>query len=195
MTLPLSAADVLAEHVVFELDCLDRMYCNLYVPRLTYPAGAAAFFTCHRGARFASTVLADPISKAFVAAIHRYAAEHGIPMVRFEKGQRKDDVAQQYLSRFPDAEGIYLIGVAQEKTRTFRTEKRRNPVTGARYPWIVPATALVNHFYCYGRDAGFGAFFVKFGSYFPYPGKLCFLWRIRHNSHYAAVRIMACRLG
>jgi hypothetical protein len=23
---------------------------------------------------------------------------------------------------------------------TFRTEKRRNPQTGARYPWIVPAS-------------------------------------------------------
>jgi len=29
----------------------------MHVPRLTYPAGAAAFFTCHRGATFASTVL------------------------------------------------------------------------------------------------------------------------------------------
>jgi hypothetical protein len=185
MTLPLSAADVLAEHVVFELDCIDRMYCNLYVPRLTYPAGAAAFFTCHRGATFASTVLADPISKAFVAAIYRYATEHGIPMVHFEKGQRKDDVAHEYLSGFSGREGIYLIGVAQEKTRTFRTEKRRNPVTGARYPWIVPATALVNHYYCYGLDAQFGPFFVKFGSYFPYPGKLCL------NGHHHAQSLAA----
>ncbi len=45
MTLPLSAADVLAEHVVFELDCIDRMYCNAYVRKLTYPGGVASFFT------------------------------------------------------------------------------------------------------------------------------------------------------
>jgi len=51
-------------------------------------------------------------------------------MVRFEKGPRKDDVAHEYLSGFSGAEGIYPIGVAPEKTRTFRTEKRRNPVTG-----------------------------------------------------------------
>jgi len=43
MTLPLSAADVLGKHVVFELDCIARMYGNLYVPRLTHPGGAAAF--------------------------------------------------------------------------------------------------------------------------------------------------------
>jgi hypothetical protein len=29
MTLPRSAADVLARHVVFELECIDRIYCNL----------------------------------------------------------------------------------------------------------------------------------------------------------------------
>ncbi len=147
MTLPLSAADVLAEHVVFELDCIDRMYCNAYVRKLTYPGGVASFFTHHRGATFASTALADPISKQFVAAIHRFAAEREIPVVRFEKGQRKDDLAHEHLAEFGDEEGIYLIGVAQEKINTFRTEKRRNPETGARYPWIVAATALVNQYY------------------------------------------------
>jgi hypothetical protein len=29
MTLPRSAADVLSGHVVFELECIDRIYCNL----------------------------------------------------------------------------------------------------------------------------------------------------------------------
>ncbi len=39
MSLPLSAADVLGEHVVFELECIDRVYCNAYVRKLTYAAG------------------------------------------------------------------------------------------------------------------------------------------------------------
>ena len=37
----------------------------------------------------------------------------------------------------------------------FRTEKRRNPTTGATYPWIVKTTAMVNHFYIYALDADF----------------------------------------
>jgi hypothetical protein len=182
MTLPLSAADVLGEHVAFELECIDRVYCNAYVPKLAYPGGVASFFTKHRGATFASTCLADPISKGFVAAIQRYAAEREIAIVRFEKGQRKDDVAQEHLARFGEPEGIYMIGVAQEKISTFRTEKRRNPVTAARYPWIVAASALVNQYYCYGLDVEFGPFFLKFSSYFPYGAKLCF------NGHHWAQR-------
>jgi hypothetical protein len=182
MSVPLSAADVLGEHVAFELECIDRVYCNAYVRKLTYPAGVASFFTHHRGATFASTCLADPISKQFIASIQRFAAEREIPVVRFEKGQRKDDVALEHLARFGELEGIYMIGVAQEKIGTFRTEKRRNPETGATYPWIVRASALVNQYYAYGLDVEFGPFFLKFSSYFPYGAKLCF------NGHHWAQR-------
>jgi hypothetical protein len=152
------------------------------VRKLTYPGGVASFFTAHRGASFASTCLADPISKRFVASIQRFAAEREIPLVRFEKGQRKDDVAHEHLARSGEVEGIYMIGVAQEKVTTFRTEKRRNPQTGATYPWIVRASALVNQYYMYGLDVEFGPFFVKFSSYFPYGAKLCF------NGHHWAQR-------
>jgi hypothetical protein len=182
MTLPLSAADVLAEHVVFELDCIDRMYCNAYVRKLTYPGGGRVVLYSPSGATFASTALADPISKQFVAAINRFAGERGIPVVRFEKGQRKGDVAHQHLGEFGDREGIYLIGVAQEKINTFRTEKRRNPETGATYPWIVRASALVNQYYAYGLDVEFGPFFLKFSSYFPYGAKLYLLTELGRGS-------------
>ena len=31
MTLPRTVADVLSEHVAFEVECIDRMYLNVYV--------------------------------------------------------------------------------------------------------------------------------------------------------------------
>lgn len=118
----------------------------------------------------------DAISKPFIAGLHRYCTDHDVPMRDFARGERKDDVAHEFLREFEAAgrtEGVLFIGKAQEKTRTYRTEKRRNPVTGASYPWIVTATAMVNHFYIYAVDADFGPFFLKFCSYFPYNGKLC----------------------
>ena len=38
MTLPRSVADVLASHVTLELECIDRMYLNVYQPKLMYMA-------------------------------------------------------------------------------------------------------------------------------------------------------------
>jgi hypothetical protein len=173
MTLPRTVADVLSRHVRFEIECIDRMYLNVYQPRLQHPAGVAAFFVGHRGYEFASSALMDPISKNFVAALDRFCAQRDIPRVDFAKGQRKDDLAHEYLAGFDAEEGVLFVGRAQEKTTVFRTERRRNPRTGATYPWIVRASGVVNHFYVYCLDADFGPFFLKFCSYFPYNAKLC----------------------
>jgi hypothetical protein len=173
MKLPHTAAEVLEHHVVLELECIDRMYLNVYVPDLQRDLGVVSFFRYHRGLPFASGALMAPMTEAFVAKIQAFVEKHSIPVVTFEKGQRKDDVAKEYRDRFPGDEGVYLIGKAQEKARVWRTESRRNPETGARYPWLVWSTAMVNQYYFYAVDRDFGPFFLKFCSYFPYTAKLC----------------------
>jgi hypothetical protein len=173
MSLPRTVAEVLSEHVTLEVECIDRMYLNVYQPALQTDRGVAAFFRFHRGETFASSALMDPMSKSFIAAVNRFVLEEQIPLITFAKGQRKDDVAKEYHSQFHGTEGIVFVGRAQEKTPVFRTEKRRNPETGQTYPWIVRSTAMVNHFYFYGRDEDFGPFFIKFCTYFPYNAKLC----------------------
>lgn len=173
MTLPRTAADVVAHHVVFELESIDRLYLNVYVPELQRVGQVVGFLTRHRGFEIASTALVAPMSRDFVDRIGRYAVEHAVPLIDFVKGARKDDVMHEYLAHFDQPEGMLFIGRAQEKARIFRTEKRRNPSTGVAYPWIVTATAMVNHFYFYAVDDDFGPFFLKFCSYFPYTARLC----------------------
>jgi hypothetical protein len=173
MTVPRSAAEVIRRHVTLEVEGIDRMYLNVYQPRLQCEGQVAAFFRSHRGHTFASSALMDPMSKAFIAAVERFTQENGVPLLTFAKGQRKEDIALEYRTRFTGTEGILFVGKAQEKTPVFRTEKRRNPKTGQTYPWIVRSTAMVNHFYFYGLDDDFGPFFLKFCTYFPYNAKLC----------------------
>jgi len=178
MTLPRSAADVLADHVLFEIQAIDRMYLNLYQPRLQHGAGVAAFFVGHRGHRFASSALMAPMTAAFTANIQHFAAARGLDLVRFAPGQRKDLVTAGYLRRAElDDRGlvpaqVLYVGVAQEKQKVFRTSKRRNPVTGATYPWLVPGSGVINQYYFYCVDEEFGPVCVKFSGYFPYTGRL-----------------------
>jgi len=173
MSLPRSVAEVLAQHVTLEIEGIDRMYLNVYVPQLQREQGVANFFRFHRGHRFASSALMDPISKTFVAALEEFARRQKIPVIQFRKGQRKDDIAAEFLRQFSRAEGVVFIGKAQEKTPVFRTERRRSEKTGATYPWLVRSTAMVNQFYIYCLDRDFGPFFLKFSTYFPYNAKLC----------------------
>ena len=190
MTVPRTAADVLDDHVTFELECIDRLYLNLYQPKLQHELGVVGFFKGHRGFQFVSSALMDPITKAFVTAIHRYVNDHDIPLVDFRAGERKDDIAQRYLAGHDGAEGILFVGRAQEKTSAFRTEKRRNPQTGATFPWLVRRSAMVNHFYFYGFDADFGPFFIKFATYFPYNAKVCL-----NGHHYAQQQAAAAGIA
>src|SRR5256885_1866340 len=116
MSLPASVAEVLANHVTLEVECIDRMYLNLYQPKLVYPAGVVGFFKGHRGMPFVSSALMDPISKNFVLGIHRIVKDRGLDLVHFTKGQRKDDVANGYLATHngfvppDDPEALRLIG-------------------------------------------------------------------------------------
>ena len=89
-------------------------------------------------------------------------AKHDIPLVQFEKRQRKDAVMAEHLRRFAHQEGVVFVGKAQENTPVFRTERRRSPRTGQPYPWIVRRSAMVNNYYIYAVDRDFGPFFLKF---------------------------------
>jgi hypothetical protein len=171
--LPQSVADVLAHHVELEVECIDRMYLNVIVPRLQITEGAVRFIRHQKKALVASTNAVEPMTRAFVQSIEQFVAEHGIPMVQFLKGQRKEDVAAQMRAQHPVTDGVVFVGKAQEKCTVYRTEKRHNPKTQRAYAWIVKSTALVNHYYFYCVDKNFGPFFLKFCSYFPYNAKLC----------------------
>jgi hypothetical protein len=173
MTLPQSVATILTEHVTLEVESLDRLYLNVYVPQLQRELGVVGFFRHHRGQPLASSALMEPMTTAFVTAMERFAKQQGVPLITFAKGQRKDDVAAAYRAAFTPAEGVVFIGKAQEKAAVCRTERRHHPDTGRAYPWIVRSTALVNQYYCYCVDQEFGPFFLKFCSYFPYNAKLC----------------------
>jgi len=171
--IPRSAAEVLSDHVVLELEGIDRMYLNVYVPLLQAVEGVLKFIRIHRGHPVASTAMVEPITRRFVESIECYARDNDVSVITFPKGQRKDDIANQRRAEFSKDEGVVFIGKAQEKCTVYRTEKRRNPRTQKSYAWIVKSTALVNHYYFYCLDRNFGPFFLKFCSYFPYNAKLC----------------------
>ena len=168
-----SVAEVLRKHVLFELEGIDRMYLNVFVPVLQAVEGVLKFIRIHRGHPVASTAMVEPITRRFVASIESYVRDRNIPLITFEKGERKDDIANQRRAAFDREEGVVFVGKAQEKCTVYRTEKRHNPRTHTSYTWIVKSTALVNHYYFYCLDRNFGPFFLKFCSYFPYNAKLC----------------------
>src|SRR5688572_22155838 len=109
MSISPSVAEILRDHVTLEVEGIDRMYLNVIVPQLQWARGISAFFRFHRGHKFASSALMQPMTREFVANIERFIKRGGIPLVAFEKHQRKDDVAHEYLARFKAREGVLFV--------------------------------------------------------------------------------------
>lgn len=163
--------DLLRQHVTLDVECLDRLYLNGYVPTLQMPGQLVTFLTAHRGNTIPSPVLLQRMSEDFVRAVRGYAEENQIPLIHFERGARKDDVAATYRQSFTASEGVVFIGIAQEKAQAFKANKRaEGKKVGFDYS---RQPVFVNYYYFYLQDPDFGPAFIKICSDAPFGMKVC----------------------
>ncbi len=113
------------DHVTLEVECVDRLDLNGYIPTLQTPEHLLAFLRRHRGHPIPSPKLLGDSSQDYRRRVERFARQVGAPLVLFEKGQRKDDVAKWPLARFKKPHGVVFVGVAQEKAFAFRATHQR----------------------------------------------------------------------
>jgi hypothetical protein len=165
--------EVLGGHVALDIECLDRVYLNAYVPILQSSGQVVAFMTQHLGLPIPSPALFDKIGQRFRRAVASFAEGNDIPWVRFGKGDRKADVMRPYLDRqaATGRSGVAAIGVAQEFQRVW-VAYRRETSTAAPQFTFAKADRRVTCYYFYLWDAGFGPAFIKVCAYFPYPAKI-----------------------
>jgi hypothetical protein len=76
------------------------------------------FLRWQRGFDIPSSAAFGKIGDAYAAEIRRFAKDHDIPVVRFAKGDKKEEIARPYLDAAAAQSGtgrVALIGIAQEK--------------------------------------------------------------------------------
>jgi len=174
MKVPVTVNDLLDGHVGLDLECLDRVYLNGYVPTLQTSGQIASFLTVHLGNPIPSPALFEKIGTRFRADVRDYAAQHGIPWIQFRKGDRKLDVVRPLLDKAA-ATGrgqVVAVGVAQEfqyVTTGVKVEGESGAVPRFAFG---KAERRVTCFYFYLWDEEFGPAFIKICAYFPYPVKI-----------------------
>jgi hypothetical protein len=57
MSVARTVTEVIRQHVTLEVESIDRMYLNVYQPKLQSERGVASFLRFHRGHTFASSAL------------------------------------------------------------------------------------------------------------------------------------------
>jgi hypothetical protein len=83
-----TTADILHGHVGLDLECLDRIYLNGYVPNLQL-GGQVVQFLALRGFPIPSPVVVGRIGDQFRRSVRSFADANSVPMIKFGKGDRK----------------------------------------------------------------------------------------------------------
>jgi hypothetical protein len=162
-------SSLLRDHVTLQIRSVDRLFLQAYVPKLMSQHQLVRFML-DRGFTIPSPALLARQGRAYVAAIERFAAANGVPLVRFVKGVAKEDTARPYLQaaerdgRF----GVVLIGVAQEKTSAWRGWRHGGRDEHPHFEFG-RQTVFVNHYYFYILDPDWGPAFIKTCAYAPFP--------------------------
>ena len=97
--------DVLESHVALEIECVDRLYLNAYVPNLQVGGQVIRFLHGHLGHQIPSPALLAPIGNRFRREVKRSPRRSEIPILALKKpdrsrwDDRKLDHVRPYLER------------------------------------------------------------------------------------------------
>lgn len=144
--------DVLDGHVGLDLECLDRIYLNGYVPNLQVGGQVASFMTAHLGYPIPSPAIMEKMGGGFRSAVDRFAADNHIPVVRFVKDDRKIDRMRPYLARqaATGRAGVAAIGVAQEFAPVFLATKRTGDTTAVWFSFTKAQRRVTCYYFTSG---------------------------------------------
>ena len=78
-----TVSHLLKDKVSLELECIDRLYLNGYVPGLQCEGQFVAFIRDHLGKTVYSTSSIEPMTQRFLGAIDDFVESHGLDLVNF----------------------------------------------------------------------------------------------------------------
>jgi hypothetical protein len=171
--------DVLEGHVALEIDCVDRLLLNAYVPGLQVPGQIVRFLCGHLGHPIPSPALLGRIGDRFRAETRRFARARGIPVLRLAApdrrrwDDRKLDHVRPHLER-ADREGrfgVVALVVTEEFQRVWsaRNRSRKPGVASLDFFW---EKRRVGAYYFYILDREFGPAFIKICTYAPWTARV-----------------------
>lgn len=166
--------ELLEGHVGLDIECLDRVYLNGYVPNLQCGGQVSIFMRQHLGFAIPSPAIMEKIGTKFRAGVRAFARANQVPVVTFGKHDRKVEVMRPYLAARArtGTSGVAAIGIAQEYQNVFAATRKETTPSGLPWFHFGRADRRVTCFYFYLWDEDFGPGFIKVCAYFPYPIKV-----------------------
>jgi hypothetical protein len=172
---------LLAEHVNFRVTCVDRVGIAGYIRSLQFEGGVVKFLL-QRGYSIPSPVLLTRNHDRLVDDLDRFVTAAGLTVLRFRKGDVKEEMARPYqdAAAAEHRRGVVLVGKAQERMQAWVGYKdNSSPLGTDRHPHFAFSrqAKVPDHWYFYLHDDEWGPALVKLAPFAPYP-----LWIVA-NGH------------
>ena len=99
-------------------DCVDRIVLNAYFRMGHDPGGFRVWWRALTGSdETLENAYLMRLAGRFSRRIRGYAKAHGIPVVDCSVGQRKHDLAEEYLAKTTVNQGLFLVLVGRRRRR------------------------------------------------------------------------------
>jgi len=166
--------DVLDGHVALDVECVDRMLLNAYVPSLQIGGQVVRCLTGHLGNPVPSPALFSQLGNRFVRDVKAFARANRVPILRLNKPDRSrwDDRGVDHVHPYVAAAeaagrfGVVAIVSTQEFQWVF-SGRNRSTTPGVVSFDSTRSSHPVGTYYFYVLDAEFGLGFIKICTYFP----------------------------
>jgi hypothetical protein len=189
-----TVATLLAEHVSFRCTSVDRIGIRGYIPALQYEGGVVKFLL-NRGNNIPSPAALNRNRERLVADLDALVTTSGVPVVRFRRGESKEDIARPFQDEAAadGRSGLVLVGKAQERTSAWRGfVDRSHAAHRPNHPHIAwrRQSSVPDYWYLYFWDAEWGPAFLSLCSYAPYP-----LWCCANGHEWAKRQLAKAGIG
>ena len=164
--MPDSLSDRYAELLTGSYDCVDRIVLNAFFRMGHGPGGFRVWWQVLTGSEetLDNTHLMR-LAGRFSRRIHGYAKSNGIPVVHCPAGERKHELAEEYLAKTNITQGLFLILVGRAQAPVWDISANHHIEPKKPMPYV-------NHYSFHILDPQWGHITIKISGHPPFPAQV-----------------------
>ena len=150
-------------------DCVDRIVLNAYHPLGYNPGGFRTWWRrLHGDDEQLDNAHLMRMAGRFARRVRASAAAHGIPVIDCKRGERKHEIAEEYLATHPVDRGVFLILVARAVAPVWEVTRSAGGVLCN----LAKKRAFVNHYSFHILDPEWGHMTIKMSGHPPFGAQV-----------------------
>src|SRR6188472_1464063 len=150
-------------------DCVDRIVLNAYDPLGYNPGGFRTWWRrLHGDDEQLDNAQLMRMAGRFARRVEASAAAHGIPVIDCKRGERKHQIAEEYLATHEVDRGVFLILVARAIAPVWEVTRSRRGVLCN----LAKKRAFVNHYSFHILDPEWGHMTIKMSGHPPFGAQV-----------------------